>query len=357
MSNQSAAERTEPATQQRKRKARKEGDLAKSQEVSGALAMLVVAGVISWWFASTVPEFIGTLRQAFKFEHWDSLTIERASEAIQSVGRQVFAIAMPVAAVTMVIGVLANLMQIGVMFNMSLVKPKGNRINPLNFFKRTFSMDFPISLIKSILKGMGVVAIAAYGLRDEPTRLWKLTFLPIEDFGLKLQGMAFTVFSRVAAALLVLALLDVLWTRFRHAKKLRMTKQEVKDEMKNAEGDPLIKMARRQRARELAMGRLSDNVKEATVVVTNPTHFAVALRYDHSKDPTPRVVAKGRGFKALKIRELAKKYEIPTVENRPLARTLYSSVRIGRTIPVELYRAVAQLLAKVYKQQQKARGR
>ncbi len=357
MSDKSAAERTEPATPQRKRKARKEGDIAKSQEVSGALAMLVVAGVISWWFSSSVPEFLAELRHAFKFENWRSLTQGGAVEVVHHVGNQVFSIAMPVAAFTMVVGVLGTLMQVGVMFNMSLVKPKGNRINPLNFFKRTFSMDFPISLLRSIFKGMGVVAIAAYGLRDEPAKLWKLAYMPVEQTGLKLQDMAFTVFSRVAAGLLILALLDVLWTRFRHAKKLRMTKQEVKDEMKNAEGDPFIKSARRARARELAMGRLSDNVKEATVVVTNPTHFAVALRYDHAKDPTPRVVAKGRGFKALRIRELAKKFDVPTVENKPLARTLYSSVRIGRTIPVELYRAVAQVLAKVYKQQQKARGR
>jgi flagellar biosynthetic protein FlhB len=157
--------------------------------------------------------------------------------------------------------------------------------------------------------------------------------------------------------MLIVALLDIIWTRHQFEKKIRMTKQEVKDEMKDIEGNPILKSAMRQRARDRIRESLVKSVKEATVVVTNPTHYAVALKYARSSDAAPRVLAKGRDFKALRIREIAKANQIPIIEDKPVARALYASVKEGKLVPVSLYRAVARVLAIVYREQNRTQRR
>ena len=220
-----------------------------------------------------------------------------------------------------------------------------------------FSIEIVVELAKSSFKAFGIGLIAVFSLADELPALWRLVETPMAEIGHTLQNMAYLVFVRVAAAMMIVALLDILWTRHQFEKKIRMTKQEVKDEMKDIEGNPILKSAMRQRARDRIRENLVNSVKQATVVVTNPTHYAVALKYARSADPAPRVLVKGREFKALRIREIAKANNIPVIEDKPVARALYASVQEGKLVPVSLYRAVARVLAIVYREQTHTRRR
>ena len=353
----SAAERTEEATPRRREKAREDGESARSQEVNVALGMFVVSAVILWWFAYILPGLIEFSRSMFKMERWGELTTTSAPNVLEAIGWQVFRIAIPIGAMVGLMAIFASLLQVGVQFNLSLAQPKPNRLNPMNWLKKTFSIDIVVEFSKSIFKAFGIGLIAIMSLKDELPALWRLTEAPMVEIGRTLQDMAYIVFVRVSAAMLIVALLDILWTRYQFEKKIRMTKQEVKDEMKDSEGNPLLKSAMRQRARERVKENLVSSVREATVVVTNPTHYAVALKYERNSDPAPRVLIKGRDFKALRIREIAKAHNIPVIEDKPVARALYASVKEGKTVPVSLYRAVARVLAIVFREQQRTQRR
>lgn len=353
----SAAERTEDATPKRREKARKDGESARSQEVNVALGMLVVSGVILWWFSFILPGLVEFSRSMFKMERWGDLSTTAAPNILGVIGWQVFRIAIPIGSMVALMAIIASLLQVGVQFNLELAQPKPNRLNPMNWLKRTFSIEIVVELAKSTFKAFGIGLIAILSLSDELPNLAKLVEAPMIEIGRTLQDMAYIVFIRVTAAMLIVAMLDILWTRFQFEKKIRMTKQEIKDEMKDSEGNPLLKSAMRQRARERVKENLVSSVREATVVVTNPTHYAVALKYERNADSAPRVLVKGRDFKALRIREIAKAHGIPTVEDKPVARALFASVKEGKTVPVELYRAVARVLAIVFRQQERTQRR
>ena len=353
----SAAERTEEATPRRREKARKEGEVARSQEVAVALGMLVVAAVILWWFAYVLPGLIEFSRSMFKMERWADLSTTSAPNIMKVIGWQVFRISIPVGGFVALMGILASLLQVGVQFNLELTQPKPERLNPMNWFKKTFSVEIIVEFAKSTFKAFGIGLIAIFSLEDELFQLHRLVEAPMIEIGRTLQDMAYIVFVRVAAAMVIVAMLDILWTRYQFEKKIRMTKQEIKDEMKDSEGNPLLKSAMRQRARERVKDNLVRSVREATVVVTNPTHYAVALKYERNSDPAPMVLIKGKDFKALRIREIAKAHNIPVIEDKPVARALFAAVKEGKTVPVELYRAVARVLAIVFKQQQKVAQR
>jgi flagellar biosynthetic protein FlhB len=249
----------------------------------------------------------------------------------------------------MCLGVLTSVLQVGIFINWENAGFKWQRLDPKNWAKRVFGVELPVNLAKAIFKGLGVVVVAALGVLDLPERLWRLAGLPAAAVAVEIQEVAEAVTYRVAAALVVLALLDVLWTRYRHEEKLMMTRQEVKDEMKDAEGNPHVKQAMKRRMNEVGSQGLREAVGQATVVTTNPTHYAVALRYWRGKDATPVVVAKGADYKAQRIKDLAREQGVPVMEDKPLARALYSLVSEGQAIPVDLYKSVARLLAVVYR--------
>jgi flagellar biosynthetic protein FlhB len=350
MAQESAAERTEQATPKRKEQARKEGQVARSSEVVSTLIMVLVCGVILWWIVAVIPWLVEFTRGSFRLDALDEVTTGGAPGLLGSMGAMVGRMVIPVALIGAVIAMVANFAQIGFSVNWELVGIKWNRINPANWFKRIFSAELPIGLLKALFKGLGIIAIAAWGLRDQPEELGPLVFATTTGVGEHMQELAFTIFVRVTIAMTALAIFDILWTRFQHEKKLRMTKQELRDEMKESEGDPYLKAALRRRMREMATNSLVSKVEDSTMVVRNPTHFAVALRYERGKDASPRVMAKGRGHKALRIIDLAEKAGVPVIEDRPLARTLFSSVKEGKIIPADLFRAVARLLAVIYRQ-------
>jgi flagellar biosynthetic protein FlhB len=348
MAEQQGAEKTEQPTPQRREKARREGQVALSQEVGIAGSLLVFTAtlmlMVPWLGSVAVQRF----RLGFAAPWSTALTVPEAQNALVRLGTSVLSIVGPVAAATVLVSVGLGVAQVGFRPNFSLVAPKASRLDPRNWLKRVFSADLAVNLGKNLLKGMGVIALAVYALRFQPETLDRLMVGPPAVLGLRMQSIALAVAGRVTAALVVVALLDLLWTRYRHEQRLMMTKQEVKDDQKETEGNPQVKAALRKRAAQRARFRLADEVKTATVVATNPTHFAVALRYRRDVDATPVVVAKGVDHRAARIREIASQHGIPVLEDKPLARALHAVVKEGQAVPIDLFRPVARLLAIVY---------
>ena len=233
------------------------------------------------------------------------------------------------------------------------LKPKFSKMNPLNGFKRLFSKESLFNLFLSIVKTI-VFGYVAYSVIIDNAGI----FISVYDLNIKdCLGILFSLETeigfKVSAAYVILALADLIFQKWKHKKDLKMSKQEVKDEYKNQEGDPQIKGQQKQRMRQAAQRRMMQAVPEADVVITNPTHFAVALQYDRNSSNAPVVTAKGADYLAYKIRDLAKENDVEIVEDKPLARMLYANVEVGDEIPPELYQAVAEVLAYVYRLQNK----
>lgn len=259
----------------------------------------------------------------------------------------------PVFLAAVLTGLLVNYLQVGFLFTTEPLTPKLERLNPVEGFKRLVSKRALFELVKSLLKVSLVGLVAFQFVRGRlETLLLALYQDPAGVFRM-LSSLSLNLSLRIGAVFLGLALLDYLFQRHEHFRNLRMTRQEVKEEFKQLEGDPQLRARLRERQRKVAMQRMMQEVPRATVVITNPTELAVALRYRENEDQAPVVVAKGAGLIAGKIRELAVLHGIPLVENRAVARMLYEQVEIGREIPVELYQAVAEILALVYQLRKK----
>jgi flagellar biosynthetic protein FlhB len=240
-------------------------------------------------------------------------------------------------------------MQVGFLFTMEPLKMKISKLDPIQGFKRIFSLRAIVELLKSILKII-IVGLVTFSV------LWfqidEILLLTDKSLGASLSSIGNLTVKMglyASAALLFLAFLDYLYQRYDFERNIRMSKQDIKDEYKKTEGDPLIKSKIKQKQREMAMKRMMQEVPKADVVITNPTHYAVALKYEDEKMDAPVVIAKGVDYVALKIKELAKEHDVVTVENRPLARALYSQTEIGDAIPEEFFKAVAEILAYVYR--------
>ena len=246
-----------------------------------------------------------------------------------------------------IVALLASYVQVGAVFNP--LKFQGNRLNPLNGLKRIFSSTGLAEFLKSLFK-MGVIGyITYYSYQEEIKPILSLSALTIDgifEFNFSLLGV---LFGRVALALVILAVFDYLFQRWSLEQRIKMTKQEVKDELKQTEGDPQLRARVRQVQRDMSRARMMQNVPKADVVVTNPTHYAVALMYDREVMTSPQLVAKGAGFIAERIKEIARENDVPIVENPPVARELFAQVEIGGTIPEQFFKAVAEILAYIYR--------
>jgi flagellar biosynthetic protein FlhB len=242
-----------------------------------------------------------------------------------------------------------NIAQVGLFFNTKRLQPNFGALNPVKGFSKIFGGgQGGVALVMNFLK-MTLVAMTAYsavhGRLEQIVLAQQLTFMQIFGLG---ADIVYSIVLRIGILLLVLAIFDYAWQRFRIEKQLKMTKQEVKEEMKRMDGDPKIKARRRQIAMQIATQKMKKEVPTADVVVTNPTHFAVALKYDSNNMHAPRVVAKGQDHMALKIREIAVAHGVPILERKPLARALYKMCEVGQEIPEQFYSAVAEILAYVY---------
>ena len=255
----------------------------------------------------------------------------------------------PIMVAAMIAGIIANYIQIGFLFSTETIQFKLNKLNPIAGFKRIFSWRAVVEFIKSILKIILVGVVVFFVIWS---RMDEILILSQKSIGAALATLAditVAVGLYSSIVLMFIAVFDYFYQKFDYEKSIRMSKQDIKDEYKNIEGDPLIKSRIKQRQREMAMQRMMQEIPKADVVITNPTHYAIAIKYDEQKMDAPFVVAKGVDFVAQKIKLIAKENDVTTVENRPLARALYDQTEIGQGIPEEFFKAIAEILAFVYK--------
>lgn len=343
--------KTEKPTPKKLRDARKKGDIAKSQELTSSLTFTVFALVGINLVARTLEQVHPLLKRMLAAP----ATIGDIEQNLNQIGLQAvmffFVLIGPFLAVAFLAAVVANLLQVGLYFSKEPMKFKMSRLNPLSGLKNMFSKKVVFQLAKNIAKLLLIFWVvqssagdaAYYVVNAGSVGTEKIFFLVVEI----VKGIS----TKLAILLFVLGVADFAYQKYDYQKQMRMTKQEIKDEFKEMEGDPQIKSQRKQKHRQLTRQMLQD-VESADVVVTNPTHFAVAIRYDKSVDPVPTVVAKGADHMAAKIRERAREHDVPLMENKPIARSLYRNVEVGQSIPPDMYQAIAEMLALVYQMEE-----
>jgi len=342
-------ERTETATAYRREEFRKQGTVALSRELVGVFLLFGVGLSMYAVLGASRVEFLHLTQKFFQFGEARDLSkpevLKLTTEAILSLGAFVW----PALAVAMVAGILGCVSQVGFYLTWEPLSPNFDRINPVNGFQKLFSGQGPVEGLKALIK-VTVIGVIGYRFIVNELPMAAIYFQKGVAEGMReTLARLSTLFFSLVAGLSVLALADWFYQRHKLESKMKMTRREAKEEFKLREGDPLIKSRIRSIQRKLANRRMMDAIPKADVIITNPTHFAVALKYDAGAMPAPKVVAKGTGEIALKIRELARLHHVPIVENKPLARTLYKEMEIGEFIPKELYKAVAQVLSYVYR--------
>jgi flagellar biosynthetic protein FlhB len=341
--------KTEPATPRRREEARKKGQVAKSQELNTALVLLGISGLLTISGEWALRQMVGFMQQVIG---GGLAAVEFSLGGMQALqGQAVLCILMvagPVMGFALVLGLVGQLLQVGFNLTAEPLKPQLSRMNPVEGAKRIFSKRALVELGKACLK-IGIVTYVAYTvLRNDIAKLPSLLWMqPVQTiaFASRLIGK---MGLWIGACLLIVAAIDYLYQRWEYEDSIKMSIQDIKDELKQTEGDPQVRSAIRARQRQLARSRMMQAVPTADVVITNPIHVAVALKYDAKSMSAPIVVAKGAEFLAARIREIATENDIPIVENPPLARALYEAVQVGREIPADLYQTVAEVLAYVY---------
>lgn len=260
---------------------------------------------------------------------------------------------LPVALPIMLAGVIASLMQTGFLVTGEPIKPSLGKINPIKGFKNMFSMKTLVELVKNLVM-ISIVAFIGYKyIIDNFDKIMQISNLYLPTLGVEIKGLVLGIFKKITLLLVILATIDYIVQFRMHNKELRMSKQEVKEEYKQMEGDPQLKAKIKQRQKEMSQNRMMQSVGDATVIITNPTHIAIAIKYVEGQMEAPKLIAKGAGNIAIKIKELAKEADIPIIENKPLARLIYKEVELEENIPQEMYQAVAEILAMIYKLKQK----
>ncbi|MGL4523279.1 MAG: flagellar biosynthesis protein FlhB [Bacilli bacterium] len=346
---QFAGEKTEEATPKKREDSRKKGQLAKSQDVVSGTMLLV-----SFYYLYTMESYISDELQKYLQKHFqESIFLEPSREHMLPIYLDTLLIMGKIGGPLLLIAgftaIAMNVFQVGIMFTTETIQFKPEKLNPIDGFKRIFSMRSIVELFKSIFKIL-LIGVAAFSvLFLYFPEILKAPFLSFSDAASMTYRTVMLTGIIGSASILFVSVFDFAYQKFDFEKSIRMSKQDIKDEMKQMEGDPQIKGKIKQKQREMAMRRMMSEVPQADVIITNPTHFAIALKYDEGKSSAPVVVAKGVDFLALRIRELAKEHAIQTVENKPLARALYDSVEVGREIPEEFFKAVAEVLAYVYR--------
>ncbi|NOX36583.1 MAG: flagellar biosynthesis protein FlhB [Calditrichaeota bacterium] len=347
-------EKTEKPTSKRLEEARRKGNVAKSIEINSAIGLISGLSLLyllgGFFYQQTRLIYHEILNGGYMIELTPETIHYYLIQGLGSLGILVLGFMIGI----MVIGMAASIMQVGFLFTLEPLQFKFEKINPLKGFKKIlFSARTVEELVKNILKLTIVIFIgyqAIMGYREE--------FIPLQDKDVSqiasfMISAGFKVSFKIAAIFILIAAADFAFQKYQHIKNLMMTKQEVKDEAKQTEGDPKIKSKIRSVQIQMAMKRMMQNVPTADVVITNPTHYAVALKYDVEQMRAPKVVAKGQNLIALRIRDLAEMHDVPIVEDPPLARALYQTVELDQEIPEQFFQAVAEVLAYVYKLKQK----
>lgn len=348
-----SSEKTEEPTERKKQESRKKGQVAKSAELSSVF--IILAAFIALKTAG--PLIYGKLTGYMRFvlgglNGRGDFTIQSAHIVFMEAGMSFFEAILPVMISVLLVAVSVSLLQVGLSFNPDTIMPQFSRINPMSGFGRIFSKRSLVELVKSLLK-ITIIGYFIYRfIRKETLRIPSLMMAEIPDSFALLAGIIYDLAIQIAMVILVLAILDYGYQWWEHMQNLKMSKQEIKQEMKQTEGNPQVKGKIREKQRAMAMRRMMSEVPKADVVVTNPTHFAVAIKYESGME-APTVVAKGTDFIAQRIREIARENDVVVVENKPLAQALFKNTEIGDIIPPDLYKAVAEILAYVYRLKRK----
>ncbi len=352
LSEESYQEKTEKPSSRKLEKAKQQGNVPKSTEVPSALILLISMGVFMFagsWMFWNLADFMRGI-----FENAGTLDLDAAalSKFITVLIDQILLIIMPLMLPVLIAGICGNVIQFGFLLTSEPFIPKISKLNPIKGLKKIVSLKSFVEVIKSLFKFGLIGTIAFLVVKSEMEAFPGLMQMTVSGILSFFGAASFKICFNVCLALILLAMIDFTYQRWQHEKDLRMTKQEVRDEAKQTEGDPKVKSKIKQIQLETARRRMMEQVPAADAVITNPTHLAVAIQYEHKKMPAPKVVAKGAGFIALKIKEIAERNSIPVIENKPLAQTLFKIVELNEYIPVTLYRAVAEVLAYVYKLRQ-----
>ena len=354
MSKDSAQEKTEKATPRKKKDARKEGKVARSQETS-SLA-IILFGAIGMYFI--MPGSISRLADFAKHMYANSTNLVITNENFTALFTNTlgtFALTVgPIFAVLAVIAFGVSFMQVGPLLSIKAITPKMDKLNVVKGVTNLFSAKSLFQLFRDVLKLSIIGLVGYYAITTEFENVIPLADSDVVGILSFIGKAVFRVVIKISMVMIIIAILDFAYQRFDYEKSLRMSKQEIKEEMKNYEGSPELRAHVRRTQREMAMARMMQDVPQADVVVTNPTHLAVALRYDSDTMSAPTVLAKGQRLIAERIKEIAKEHDVPIVENKPLARALFKAVDIGMTVPAKLYKAVAEVLAYVYRLKGKA---
>lgn len=350
------AEKTEDASPYRLEEFRKKGDVASSRELNSVLLIAATLFTLILCGAWAYDEFTAYLSWILRLDFQRTYEQKEFVEVIQKTGWFALKSVAPVFGASLSVGFLAQLAQIGFIWSPDLLTVNFDRINPLNGFQRLFSKKSVAEVVKGIFKFAVVLGVTWYVMKDNIYHFGGFLQTEVAAGVAHGQGLAVKLGYSVLLGLGVIALMDFTWEKWTYKQKLMMTKQEAKDEAKEKDGNPEIKQRIRQVQRQIAQKRMMDDVKKADVIVTNPTHLSIAIRYDTENMVAPAVVAKGADHLALRIREIAKENGVPVVENVLLARTLYQTVKVGHGVPRSLYRAVAEVLAFVYKLRRKKKA-
>jgi flagellar biosynthetic protein FlhB len=346
---ESDQEKTEEATQKRQEESREKGQVAKSRELPSVAILL--AGLVYFWFGAQgmVRDIMKMMKQTFSAAGTMTIDINTIQSIMVDFLYELFVITMPILIVVTIASLLSSFVQTGFLFSSEAILPKLSKVDPLKGLKRMFSLQSFMELIKNVLKITIIGLVAWLTIKSEIVNISPLMNRDVYNIMIYVGKVSFKIIMSTCWVLVVLAVMDFVYQRWEHTKSIRMTKQEIKEENKQMEGDPLIKGRIRKLQREIARKRMMAAVPKADVVVTNPTHFAVALKYDQDVMNAPVVVAKGADHVAAKIKEIAKKHHIHIVENKAVARLLFTMTDIDEAIPEKLYRVVAEILAHVYK--------
>lgn len=347
--SESEEDKTEEPSAQRIEDFREEGQVAQSKELTSLIVLLSTMAVMWGMGPSLGSDFLNFMRKIFVESAQTDLTAEKAQQLLVLCLKQSAHIVLPIAAAGFIAGILGSIVQYGFLFTWTPLEPQADRINPISGVQRIFSLASLMEGFKSLLKLIAVVVVTYILLETEIVGSPAMLDMDSNQFVSYMGSSAFRLVGGVCIGLFVVAAMDFSYQKYRFWKSLMMTKQEVKQEQKQKEGDPLLKARIRSMQREAARRRMMQDVPKADVIVTNPTHIAVALRYDGEKMAAPKVVAKGADLVAQRIKEVARKNGVPLVENVPLARALHKSVKVGGTVPRSLYQAVAEVLAYVYR--------
>jgi len=347
-------EKTEEPTSKKLNDARADGKVSKSKEVSNALSLIAVFLTLKYmigWLGtglinifqvlySMIPEAIHT--------DYSNIRILAIQLVIHNAMLRILYFLSPFLVVGVAISIISNVIQFKWKVTFKPMQPKLSKFNPISGIKKIFSMNSLLELLKSIVK-IGIIAFVVYDtLKDKLGIIYQLYDIPLLSAIQTIGTLVIDLGLRISILFIIIAALDFMYQKWKFHDDMKMTKQEVKDEYKNTEGSPEVKGKQKQRMREASQRRMMQQVPEADVVITNPTHYAVAIKYDGEKYEAPIVLAKGEDYLAQKIKDIARENNVEIVENKPLARMLYANVEIGEMVPPELYQAVAEVLAYVY---------